>query len=537
MLLVLPAAAQPADLRGNTRLLPAPSFQADDLPRIAPLPPEENKLSAQLQARIKAYRFEGNTAIPTSELEKLASPYTGRTVTSEDLDELRHRITLLYIDKGYVNSGAVLPDQEIRDQIVTFRIVEGTLNAIRVTGTSALKADYVSKRLVLAPPLNVNILQQRLVLLQQNGLIERINAELIPGTRPGESALNVAVKEAIPYQMGLSLSNHYSPSVGPYHLELYASHKNLSGVGDSIEANYGLTRGINDYFLHYARPLDASDTTAGLRLSQNDTAVVEAPFNQLNITSRSQTVGIDLDRPILQTPSEKLSIGFALENRKSQTYLLNLPFSFSAGAVNGRSSESVFRFSQEWVKKEPYRAMTLRSTLSTGTTNALPKIGNIGPDKHFLSWLGQGQWAQRLDNGRQIILLANLQWSPQTLLTLEKFGLGGANTVRGYRETQLLRDSGFVFSAEYRIPILFDASGISRTQLAPFIDYGKGWNSDQSPDLPRDIASAGLGILWNPNSHWQAQAYAGYAFRQFRNPVSHDLQDIGIHFLLNYQLY
>ncbi|HZW26699.1 MAG TPA: ShlB/FhaC/HecB family hemolysin secretion/activation protein [Gallionella sp.] len=509
------------------------------LPPVVPLPEESHKISPQLRVYAGDYQFAGNTVVSSEELRQVSAPYTGRTVTSEELLELRNKLTLYYVNKGYVNSGAVLPDQEIKNNVVTFRIVEGTLNQIMVTGVQRLNVDYIRGRILLGsgPPLNVNSLQQRLLLLQQNGLIERINAELSPGTRQGESTLNVVVQEARPYQVGLTFSNHSSPSVGAYRAELNAAHRNLSGWGDTLEATYGITSGINDYSLRYALPLDVHDTTIGLRYSRNDAVVVEAPFNQLNITSRSQTIGVSLDRPLIQTLSETLSLGLSVEQRSSQTYLLDQPFSFTAGIVGGKSVENVLRFSQEWGKRSVDQVVTLRSAFSTGSTNALSTVNGGGPAKHFVAWLGQAQWAGRLERGHQFILLGNTQYAAQTLLPLEKLGIGGANTVRGYRETQLLRDNGFVISAEYRIPVFHNQAGESRTQLAPFVDYGKGWNRDLTSDIPRDISSIGLGLLWNPDKHWQAQLYAAKAFRHFPVSGKRDLQDSGIHFLLNYQLF
>lgn len=539
----LPGTMERLDGGGNLRQQPSfpPPSAASPLllPPVESLPEESHKISPQLRVYVRGYQFVGNTVISSEELGQLAAPYTGRTVTSDELLELRHKLTLHYVSKGYVNSGAVLPDQEIKNNVVTFEIVEGTLNRISVGGLRGLHVEYIQGRILLGsgPPLNVNSLQQRLLLLQQNGLIERINAELSPGTRQGESALNVVVQEARPYQVGLTFSNHSSPSVGAYRAELNAAHRNLTGWGDTLEAKFGISTGINDYSLRYACPLDAQDTTVGLRYSRNDGVVVEAPFDRLNITSRSQTFGVSLDMPLIQTLSETLSIGLAVEQRSSRTYLLDQPFSFSAGIADGWSAEKVLRFSQEWGRRSTDRIVTLRSAFSAGTTNALSPVNRLGPAQRFVAWLGQAQWAGRLDEGRQYILLGSAQYAAQALLPLEKLAIGGANTVRGYRETQLLRDNGFVVSAEYRIPVFHNQAGESRTQLAPFVDYGKGWNRDSTSDVPRDIASAGLGLLWNPDKYWQTQLYAAKAFRRFPVSGKRDLQDSGIHFLVNYQFF
>lgn len=508
------------------------------LPPVTPLQ-DSGRISAGFHLYVRAYHFAGNTVISTKELEAVAAPYTGKTVDSEDLEELRHKLTLLYVQAGYINSGALLPDQEVKDHVVTFRIVEGTLEAVNVTGTRRLKVNYVRNRILLGagPPLDVNSLQERLRLLQQNSLIQKINANLSPGTKEGQSALDVKVHEARPYQFDLTFDNHISPSVSPFHATLHAMHNDLTGSGDSVDASYGYTQGVSNYALHYAIPIDARDTLLGIGCSKNDFAVIESPFDQLSIRSYSTSKTVSIERPVIHHPGNSLTLGLSAEDRSNQTFMLGVPFSFTAGIPNGTSSEQVARFYQEWNKKGVDQVFTFRSTFTTGTTNALPKVGNTGPDKHFIVWLAQSQLAKRLEGGNQIILLANLQYTPQSLLILEKLGIGGAGTVRGYRETQLLRDNGYVLSAEYRKPVLFDREGASRTQLACFFDYGKGWNTDRIGDVPRDIASVGLGILWNPSSQWQSQLYVAKPFRNFPIAGKRDLQDMGIHFLINYQFY
>ncbi len=65
----------------------------------------------------------------------------------------------------------------------------------------------------------------------------------------------------------------------------------------------------------------------------------------------------------------------------------------------------------------------------------------------LLAWLGQFQLAHRLwDSDNQVILRADAQLTRDPLLPIEKFAVGGANTVRGYRDNQLVRDNGLVLS-------------------------------------------------------------------------------------------
>jgi hemolysin activation/secretion protein len=114
------------------------------------------------------------------------SPYLGKPVSIADLEEIR-RFTLLYIDRGFINSGATIPDQNVENGVVTFRFVEGRVTDIEVTGTEHFDPDYFRSRLALAAtsPFNVENMQQEQQILLQDPLVKRLNIERQPGSSPG----------------------------------------------------------------------------------------------------------------------------------------------------------------------------------------------------------------------------------------------------------------------------------------------------------------------------------------------------------------
>lgn len=511
-----------------------PSFV---LPPLSPIP-QQGPPSSGLRVMVRAIRLEGHSAAFDADLRQIASAYENRVLGSDDLQQLRHKLSLYYIERGYINSGALLSDQEIKDGVVTLRIVEGKLRRISISGQQRLRPEYISSRIELGaqPPLNIGELQQRLQLLQQGGLVERINAELLPGIQPGEGDLKVAVQEARPYQLSASFSNHRSPSVGAYRPEIHGIHRNLSGRGDTLEGRYGFSKGLDDYLLGYELPLNARDTALSLRYSRSDSLVVEAPFENLDITSQTVTASIGVSQPLWRTLSDTFTLGLNYEYRTSDTWLLGVPFSFSSGIADGKSAEHVWRFSQDWVSRGPEQVLAFRSTFNLGSNNALPRESDIGPERNFLTWLGQFQWAKRMADHAQALFRLDAQLSRDALLPMDKLGLGGAASVRGYRENQLLRDRGYVASLEYRMPVFAGETRESHWQLAPFVDYGRGWNADGSAATPASIASVGLGLLWNPDERTQAQLYVAKALRNVQNP-GHDLQDAGIHFYIGRQLF
>jgi hemolysin activation/secretion protein len=119
---------------------------------------------------------------------------------------------------------------------------------------------------------------------------------------------------------------------------------------------------------------------------------------------------------------------------------------------------------------------------------------------------------------------------------MEKFVVGGAETVRGYRENLLVRDNGLVTSVELRVPVFPNMTGGARWRLAAFSDYGRSWNVENTQDH-KNIASAGLGMLLD-YLRLHAQLYWAKAFDQIHyEDQDHDLQDDGVSFSASYAFF
>jgi hemolysin activation/secretion protein len=149
------------------------------------------------------------------------------------------------------------------------------------------------------------------------------------------------------------------------------------------------------------------------------------------------------------------------------------------------------------------------------------------------------QWVRRFGlRGYQFVSRLSAQRTDDALLPLEKFVVGGHNTVRGYRENELVRDNGHIVSVELHIPLFIGDSAISRWQLIPFADIGEAWEKSDFTPKPRSISSAGLALHWQPTKRWNANITWAHAFENIkRGNRESDIQDEGVNFNLSYQLY
>lgn len=490
---------------------------------------------------LKRVKLEGNTVFSNEELAAITGRYEGKDVSADDLRQLRQDLTLHYIQHGYINSGAVLPEQSVQDGELRIKIVEGRLTDVQIEGLDHLREFYLRPRIARdaqEKPLNVKELQENLQLLQQSQLIKRINAELAPGLKPGEAILRARVEEARPYFLTLGYNNDGVPSVGAEGFEVWAGHRNLFGVGDQFDGNFNLTEGQEQYEFDYALPFTPWDTALKLRYQHSEAHVVEEPFDQLNIFNQSETFGVGVFQPVWKSLENTVTLGVIAERRHSKAFLLDEPFPFSRGADDqGVSNVSVLRFGQDWLNRTENRVIALRSVANWGVDvldATVHEGGDFVPDGRYFFWLGQAQWIQRLwDTGIEMHLTGNVQLTGDQLLSLEQYALGGMYSVRGYRKNQVVRDSGYATSLEFRIPILKSQMGEGVMHFTPFFDFGGAWNVNFPTDHPHTLASAGLGLHFDPARAWHVEFYWARPIVKVENN-GHDLQDSGVHFAVNF---
>jgi hemolysin activation/secretion protein len=493
-----------------------------------------------LRVLVREIRVSGSTIFSAEELAEVTAPYVNRELTAEDLEEVRLALTRFYVERGCVTSGAIVPDQTVAEGIITFQIIEGEIDQIEITDNKWFRSGYIRRRLALGaqPPVNINALQRRLQLLQQDDRIERLNAELRPGVQLGKSELHVRVEDRIPFSVALEFNNHQSPTVGAERGLISVAHRNLTGNGDILSVTYGRSSGLDlQLDASYTLPLTAYDTTGTFRYRKNETIVVEGDFADLDIESNSEIFELALRHPFYRTLQQEFAVELMLARLDSETFFLGDEEGGRTRFFSPQGTDTAVRISQEWLDRTQNQVLAFRSRFSVGVDILGAKVRGEpnGQDEHFFAWVGQFQYARRLtDWNLQTILRLDLQLSNDPLLPLEQIAVGGRFSVRGYRENQLVRDNGLIFSIETRVPLVRNKPWADFIQLAPFIDFGHAWNSDTPTLTPTKIASIGAGLRWAltlPVSfqlRTQFEIYWGYPLVNV-DTEGGDLQDLGLH--------
>lgn len=520
---------------------------------IVPLQPETETPTrpGTVQVLVRDVRVIGNTAFSDQEITEVTATFKNRTLLTEDLERLRLALTLLYINKGYLTSGAIIPDQDVTSGIITVQVLEGTLTQIDIEGNRWFRSSYLRDRLSLGSrtPVTLGPLQEQLQLLQQDRRIERVNAELRPGDQRGDSVLNVRVGDKNPFHASMEVNNYQTPLVGEIRGVGTLVDDNLTGHGDPLRLSYGHSSGAFPIVdASYALPFNRYGTTFSPYYRRYGFKLIEPPFSPLNIKTNSEIIGMSLRHPIYKTVTDEVALSIIGEHLFTQSFLFNgtpdqVTFNSFPGFQNGAATVSALRFAQDWTHRTLDTVLAVRSRFSVGlnvlgaTINANPDT----PDGQFFSWLGQAQAIKQFGEnllGMQLLSRMDLQFTNSPLFSLEQVSLGGRYTVRGYREVTILRDNSFIASVESRFPLLRWANGEPMVQFAPFIDVAHGWNiGDNRPaptapitSFPDTLASVGVGLRWNilPNDRASFEVYWGQQLKHVPR-ISHTTQDHGVH--------
>jgi hemolysin activation/secretion protein len=490
---------------------------------------------------LRAVSFTGNTVASTEELQAVAAPYLNKPANGAVLEELREALTRHYVQRGYINSGAVLESVNAAAGVAAYRIIEGRLVAVRLRGLDGLHERYVASRLVRDGDgaFNVNVLRERFEILLADPLFARMNARIVPGPSPGEAILDIDIERGPASQLTVYANNYRPPSIGANGIGLRGTLRNLTGWGDTIEASIedswhwdsGLRVHVN------ARvPVNAHGTGVFARYERDRSSVLEEPIRIVDINSRLETAEAGVTQTLWEDLRSRFSLAVSFMGRENRTWLLGEPFSFTPGEPEGITRARSWRFWQEYSRRSERDAFVARSIFSWVRNNLepAPDIASAQrPDRYYQFWLGQAQYARRItESGIQAIVRATVQRTHDQLLPLDALPIGGIASVRGYRENQLIRDIAQVVNLDVEFPVWRD--GDRSATLIPFADYGHGRGRSQPATT---LSSVGVAAKLN----WGRLMASLAIGHKFNHPpavqASHGtLQDHGVHFELAWRL-
>ena len=416
-----------------------------------------------------------------------------RPVTLAEISALADRIQARYLELGYGLTRVFVPAQELRDQTITIRVIEGHLERVRVEGGGARERARVEARLadaLAARPARVDLIERGLLLVDDLPGVT-VTGLIRPGDSFGAAELLTGYTET-PYALVAGIGNRGSDFAGPWSAFVDLAANSPFGLGEQLGMTLSATPQVREQRSANARwvqPLAGS----GLSLSTNANYSRGRPGAALKpfaVATQSYGAGQRLSLPLIRSRARNLTVEAGWNAQTARVELLNLPFSRDRWrSVDSRISYSQLKFLGGDLFAQA--GVTQGLDVAGATARADTDASRLKPDPWYTKFNAELAVGYRLPADIGATLTVAGQYTPDTLLAGEEFALGGSRFGRGYNGGDLSGPSGIGAGLELRRSWNPGIERVDGVTFYGFADTGRVWDSVAAST---HLLSAGGGV-------------------------------------------
>lgn len=402
---------------------------------------------------LQKINFEGNTKIPSEELEKLGLEVLGEDVFFDELLEVCQKVTNYYRAKGYLTSYATVPPQRIVDGVATIRIVESKVGEMNIEGEKWTREWYLRHIIMGKAGLregdvfNAKNLQRAMKEINKEDYVQ-VQTEVERQAEGDENTtITLNVRDRFPVNLNFSYDDYGRSYTGSQRVSFLVGMDNLTGLGDKIYGGTILSSGATGWMAGYSLPVSSYGTRLSFDFSDSHVRL-GGPYKNLNVKGNAQSYFFKLTQPIIQTAKSDLIFytGYDYVNANTSANIAGNPLRLSNYNLN------VWRSGLYGMTDDNYGRWLGNLGVDFG-------MGGDGhgaiQDTTFFKVTAGATRVQRLFGRSMGIVRVNGQYSPNKLFAAEQMQMGGPYTLRGYQPAELIGDYGVTGTVEYRFPVPF----------------------------------------------------------------------------------
>ena len=460
------------------------------------------------QFAVKGYRIEGENPLGEARAQALLAPFTGPAITLDRLQAAAEALERALHAAGFGFYRVILPPQESGD-LVSLKVLAFTLGQVVVKSHQFfsepnIRASLPALREGASP--NTLDLARDLALANENPS-KRVVAAFRSGEKPDTLDANLEVADSRALSGFAQLANTGTAATGISRLTFGASHANLFDSDHQITATYTMSpekpAAVKQWGVFYRAPVYGLGGMVSAYWTESN--VTSGTAAGVSITGGGRFAGIQYTQYFAPRGDYRdyFTLSFDDKQFDNNVTIAGAPGAGAntcariasrplSGSYSGRyeGADLTLSFNGDYVRNFPggtrnsqadYDACNPPLDASKNLSAAWSML-RLGADA---GWRLAGDW---LLAGR-----VRSQFTGQALIAGEKFGVGGAQSVRALGERALAGDTGASGSIELWTPPLWQ--GI---RWLMFFDHGRV--KTLQPGIGsvsyESVGSLGFGMRW-----------------------------------------
>jgi len=452
---------------------------------------------------IQGFDVSGDNPLGAERANLSLAPFLRQPATLENLQKATSALEKALEVDGHGLHRVVLPPQEIGG-VVRLQVVAFSVGKVEVVGAEHHGADNIRRSL---PELQEGGAPNFRVLAVQTAIANENpdkNVQVAFRAAPEADKINaqVNVRDNRPLRLSTGLSNIGTPATGRDRFTVALAHSNVFDRDHQFAGAYttSLARpsDVQQVGLSYRIPSYGLRGVTGLSYTHSNVA---GNFGGFTSTGAGSVFGASHTHYFVSQGGWRHYGTVAFDDKLfNVTEIDGVPL---PGQLRRRSRPLTLGYGARWETDDAVLLynVDLAANVGGGGGNNLvayqtedPRITTsrwraLRAGASYLSRIG-GQW--------QLLARAQMQASPNALISGEQFGVGGAASVRGMAERALSSDRGVFGSVELRTPEL--TSGL---RGVVFVDAARMTNRGPVTAIKPgsdSVASTGLGLRYDKGS-------------------------------------
>ncbi len=469
---------------------------------------------------VKSLRVTGQVLYSETELIAITGFSPGGELTLSELLGMASKIADYYHKNGYFVAQAYLPEQDIKDGVVTIAVLEGRYSNVTIHNQTNL-SDGVVKGLVAGLDRGDTIafppLERRLLLLSDIPGVN-VKSALVPGPSMGTSDLIIEVTPGQRVTGTVEADNAGNRYTGEYRIGPTVNINDTLGHGDilslrALTAGSGLNYGRASYQALFGK------ATAGVAYTAM-AYELGREFESLDANGTAQIASIYASYPLIRSSNTNF---YALIDFDAKTFQDKVDTNPSPSDVNDKDAlagiASIYGNHSDSFGGGGLNSYSLTATfgkldIDTDWFLALDEATVQTNGSYQKLGLNVSRF-QNVTDRFSLYAAINGQLASKNLDISEKMELGGMYAVRAYPEGEAYGDEGYVATLEARLLLPnFSGNLPGQIHLIAFVDNGMvtiNLDPRTNEDNHRTLSGAGVGLSWADSNKFSINTF--YAFK------------------------